>query len=480
MPFPSLPFALFFLVVLALTWAVRRSRTARNGLLLGASFFFYAGFDWRLAALLGGSATATWLLGERIAISEGRTRNAWLWAAVLGNLGLLGFFKYAGFFLENVDRVASLFGLSAHVPVLELLLPLGISFYTFQNLAYVVDLHRGYGHRARSLWDYLLFTSFFPQLLIGPICRSRDLLPQIEAPPPDRVPEPDRAVSLLASGLFKKVVLATFLQTHLVDDVFAAPENYGTAELLVAAYGYTIQIWCDFSGYTDMARGLGLLLGFHLPENFNQPYRSTSLAEFWRRWHMTFGNWLRDYIYFPLGGGRRAAPRVYLNLLITLVVAGFWHGAHWKYVLWGGIHGTGLVLYKMVQDLRRWAGQDPRTLTFPWWWHVLAWAWTFHLVVFARILFRTADLEVAGLYYGGLLGPVWDRPWMGPGVEWLVLPVIAFGLGLHFFGQHLRRAFVALHERLPAPSRPVAWAGLGVALLAVQPDDVAPFLYFQF
>lgn len=479
-PFPSLPFALFFLVVLAIVWLVRGSRLARNLFLLAASLFFYAGVSWRLALLLVGSSVINYAFGELVSRSEGRARKGWLWAAILSNVGFLGFYKYAGFFLENLDQVATTLGLGVHLPVLEILLPLGISFYTFQNMAYVIDLHRGYGHKAKNVLDYLLFASFFPQLLIGPICRSRDLLPQIEAEPPKQVPEPSLAVSLIASGLFKKVVLATFLQTHLVDDIFAAPENYGALELLVAAYGYTIQIYCDFSGYTDMARGLGLLLGFHLPENFNQPYRSRSLAEFWRRWHMTFGNWLRDYIYFPLGGGRRSPLRVYLNLMITLVVAGFWHGAHWKYVLWGGIHGSGLVAYKIVQDTRRRLGQDPKTLVFPWWWHALAWAWTFHLVVFARILFRTAGMDVAGSYYLGLVTGPFTGDLLGRGVEWLVLLLIVLGLGLNFFGQHLRRWFIAAHEAVPWPVRPLVWVGLGVLLLALQPDDVAPFLYFQF
>lgn len=476
MPFPSLPFAAFFLVVLTLTWAARRSRALRNGILLAASYVFYTQWDWRLALLLAGSSVFNWGVGEVLHRAPDPRKNAVLWVGLVANLGFLGFYKYAGFFLENVDALASAMGLSGHVPVLEILLPLGISFYTFQNMAYLVDLKRGYGVKAKSLFDYLLFCSFFPQLLIGPICRSRDLLPQIEAPPLQKVPNESMAVSLIASGLFKKVVLATFLQTHLVDDAFIAPENYSAVELLVAAYGYTIMVYCDFSGYTDMARGLGLLLGFHIPENFNQPYRSTSIAEFWRRWHMTFGNWLRDYVYFPLGGGRRSAPRVYLNLMITLLVAGFWHGAHWKFIIWGFIHGAGIVAYKMVQDWRRGRGQNPKTMTFSSGWIFLSWAWTFHLCVFARIFFRTADLDVAGHYWQGLFA--FDV--FGQGIEWLILPVILFGLGLNFFGQHIRRWFVQLHDNTPWPARPALWVAMGIAILALQPDDVAPFLYFQF
>lgn len=480
MAFPTLPFAAFFLVVLSVVWAIGQRRALRNAFLIGASYVFYAGLDWRMAALLGGSSLVNWWLGERIAASDDPVRGRWTTVAVIANVAFLGVFKYTGFFLENLQDLAAVVGLGSHVPVLELLVPVGVSFYTFQSIAYIVDLHRGYGHKARSLADYLLFISFFPQLLIGPICRSRDLLPQIEAEPPGGVPELSTAVVLIASGVFKKVVLATYLQTHLVDDVFLAPENYGALELAMAAYGYTIQLYCDFSGYTDMARGLGLLLGFHLPENFNQPYRSTSIAEFWRRWHMTFGHWLRDYLYFSLGGGHRGPLRVYLNLMVTLLVAGIWHGAHYKFLLWGGIHGTALVGHKVLQDLRKRRGINPKKLTFSWWYTLLAWAYTFHLCVLARILFRSADLDVAGTYAWGLVSGMVQLGPAGPGVEWLIFPVLLFGLGLNFFGHHLRAWAIALHERTPGWARPVLWVATGLAILIVQPDDVAPFVYFQF
>ncbi len=478
--FPTIPFAAFFLVVLTIVWAIGRRRVARNLVLLGASYLFYAGLDWRLAGLLFASSAVNWWFGERIAAAEAGVRGRWTAAAVIVDVLVLAVFKYLGFFLENVQELAILLGLGSHVPVLELLLPVGISFYTFQSIAYVVDLHRGYGTKAKNLADYLLFISFFPQLLIGPICRSRDLLPQIEAEPPPGVPELSTAVVLLMSGVFKKVVLATYLQTHLVDDVFLAPENYGTLELVTAAYGYTMQLYCDFSGYTDMARGLALLVGFHLPENFDRPYRSTSIAEFWRRWHVTFGNWLRDYLYFPLGGGHRSPPRVYLNLMITLLVAGIWHGAHYKFLLWGGVHGVALVLHKLVQDVRRALGQDPKKTVFPWWYLVLGWAWTFNLCVFARVLFRAPDLEVAWDYYGRMLSAPWTGVWSGPGVEWLIFPVLLLVLAQNFYGHRVRAAAIALHDRLPGWSRPIVWVAAGIAVLVVQPDDVAPFVYFQF
>lgn len=478
--FPTIPFVAFFLLVLSVVWAIGQRRRLRNVFLIAASYVFYAGLDWRMAALLGGSSVVNWWLGERIASTEPGARGRITALAVIVNVLFLGAFKYFGFFLENVQELALVLGLAAHVPVLELLLPVGVSFYTFQSIAYLVDLHRGHGHRAQSLADYLLFISFFPQLLIGPICRSRDLLPQIEADPPKGVPELSTAVVLILAGVLKKVVVATYLQTHLVDDVFLAPENYGPLELMMAAYGYTMQLYCDFSGYTDMARGLGLLVGFKLPENFNQPYRSTSIAEFWRRWHMTFGHWLRDYLYFPLGGGHRSKPRVYLNLMITLLVAGIWHGAHYKYLLWGGVHGLALVAHKGTQDLRRALGQDPKTTRSPWWYIALAWAYTFHLCVLARVLFRAPDLEVAWVYYRRMVEGALAGEWSGPGVEWLVFPMLLLVLALNFWGHKVRDLAIRLHDAVPPVARPAVWVGAGLLVLVVQPDDVAPFVYFQF
>jgi D-alanyl-lipoteichoic acid acyltransferase DltB (MBOAT superfamily) len=235
-------------------------------------------------------------------------------------------------------------------------------------------------------------------------------------------------------------------------------------------------IYCDFSGYVDMARGLGLLMGFYLPDNFNMPYKAANIAEFWRRWHITFSNWLRDYVYLPLGGSRKSKPRVYLNLFITLFVAGVWHGATWGYILWGVVHGVGLVAYKMLQDVRRARGINPKTLVHPLWWVVVAWLLTLHLNVFARIFFYTSDLATAFAYLGGLS----KLTVLGKGVEWLILPVIALGFAMNFWGDRVRAAFIRMHDQAPWLARPAIWIAIGVGILALQPDDVAPFIYFMF
>ena len=475
--FATLQFLAFFVPVLGIAWAIRPWPWARKAFLLAASYAFYAGWDTRLLGLIIGASVVTWLSGEFIATaSQARVKKLWLWIGVGINLGMLGWFKYYGFFRDNIEAFANLLGVESGLPVLEILMPVGISYTSFQCMAYVVDLHRGHGVRARSLLDFLLFIAFFPQVLIGPICRSRDLLAQLQEPAPRGIPDLSRAVSLLASGLFKKVILATYLSTHLVEDAFSAPESYASAELLLAAYAYTIQIYCDFSGYTDMALGLGLLLGFHLPDNFNQPYRSTSIAEFWRRWHMTFSNWLRDYVFLPMGGSWGGKAQTYFNLMVVMWVTGIWHGAAWKFMVWGSIHGVALVAYKMVQDRRKARGIKAKDLVFPTWYKVAAWLYTFHLVVLARIFFRSTDMEVAWVYWRELL----QFSVYGHGIEWLVFPVAAIGLGLNFWGQHVRTAFIDLHERTPPPLKPLIWLVVGAAILVLQPADVAPYIYFAF
>lgn len=477
MQFATLEFLVFFAPVLAITWAIRPWPVARKLFLLVASYAFYAGWNTRLLGLIVLQSLIAFTAGEVIARSDdARTRKLALSAALAGELAMLGSFKYYGFFRDNIEALAQTLDTTSGLPILEILLPVGISYTTFQCITYVVDLHRGHGVRARSLLDFLLYIAFFPQVLIGPICRSRDLLAQLHAPAPRAVPDLSRAVSLIASGLFKKVVLSSYLATHLVEDAFASPESYASLELLVASYAYTVQIYCDFSGYTDMALGLGLLLGFHLPDNFNQPYRAQSIAEFWRRWHMTFSNWLRDYVFLPMGGSRRPTLQVWFNLMTVMWVTGIWHGAAWGYMVWGSIHGLALVGYKIVQDRRRARGIDPKSLVHPLWYQALCWLYTFHLIVFARIFFRAADLEVAALFFAQLA----DLTLWGRGVEWIVLVCTAIGLGLNFWGQHLRRGFMDLHEATPVAVRPALWASIGAAVLLLQPAAVAPYLYFKF
>lgn len=475
MPFTSLSFATFFLVVVTAAWAVRGWKTGRNGVLLAASAFFYASWSPAFLALLVAGALVAYGGGELVARAQGRGRIVALWATNAALLSLLGFFKYYDFFRQNLEELAAVLGLSAHLPVLYVVFPIGISFWTFQAIAYVVDIHRGHGPRAKSFLDFLLFQSLFPQLVMGPICRSRDLLPQIEAGAPRGVPDLSRAISLLASGVLKKVVIATYLQTHLVDAAFGAPENHSSLTLLIGLYAYTFQVYADFSGYTDIALGTGLLLGFRLPENFAAPYAATSIGEFWRRWHITFSQWLRDYVYFPLGGSRRSRARTYLNLVVTFLLGGLWHGARWGFLAWGGIHGVALAIHKAWLDVRRARGLEtgsPRPL----WWLAAGWFLTFHVCVFARVFFRAGDLEPAWAYLQGIAA----LRTLGEGIDPMVIVLCLLVLWMNFFGAAFRERFERLHEHTPALLRPAAWMAIAVLVLALEPGGVPPYIYLGF
>ena len=476
MQFPTLEFALVFTITASISWLIRRQRNYQKLWLLTVSYYVYAGWNWQVLGLIVLSSIFNYFVGEQLASAGAASRRKlWLAVCLAGNLGLLGTFKYYNFFSESFGDLLAMLGLESHLPVLQLILPIGISFYTFQSIAYCVDLYRGYGLKAANLLDFLLFTAFFPQLVAGPICRSRDLLPQFMGPAPDKVPDLDRAAALILSGLFKKAVLATFIDTHCVFDVFGAPDNYSAMALWVGMLAYTIQIYADFSGYTDLARGLGLLLGFHIPENFNHPYAATNIGDYWRRWHITFSSWLRDYIYFPLGGSRQGMLRTYLNLFITMLVCGLWHGADWRFIIWGAIHGIALAGYRIGRDIKRWRGLGldlPQAK-----WHLaLSWLYTFSVCCLSRIFFRSADIPRAWTYLTRMLSP--QAP--GQGFEALLLLAILLGLLMNFYGTQMRAAFTSTLGRVPLAVRPLAWLAVGLLLLAIKPTGIAPYIYFKF
>ncbi|MCO4746733.1 MAG: MBOAT family protein [Proteobacteria bacterium] len=482
MQFATSQFAVLFLVTGTAFWLLRGRRSAQKWLLLASSVLFYAPLGWWRLALLLGSAVVNFGLGEALAAvprkengEAGDRARPVFWLAMVLNLAFLGSFKYYGFFSTELNRVAGWAGADPLLPILEIVLPVGISFYTFQSCTYLVDLYRGYGERAQNLRDYVLYITFFPQLLIGPITRSRDLLPQLTGEGPAGVPDVPRSTTLLMSGAFKTVVLSSYLASKL-NGCYQAPDEYSTLELLVATYGKSMQVYCDFSGYTDLARGFALLLGFELPRNFNQPHGASNIAEFWRRWHITFAHCMRDYIFLPMGGSRASYPRVYTNLFLTLLVAGLWHGAAWGFVIWGAMHGVGLVLYKMLQDWRRSRGIDPKTLTFSGWYTALAWVYTLHLIVVSRFFFYTPDVETAMSFVSQLL----TLSTVGKGMDLLVIPTIALVFAMNFWGNAWREKAIAWQTALPVPARPVLWAGAFALVMVLQPSDINPHVYFAF
>ena len=466
MLFPTLAFGIFFLFVYFTAWSLDRENGRRKLFLLLASWFFYAQWDWRFVALLIVSAILNWGVAALIARQTDK-RSGWLVGlGVAVNLLILGFFKYYGFFIEQAGDLLAQFGWERDLPLLQIVLPVGISFFTFQGISYVVDVHRGKTPAAKSLLDVMLLMSFFPHLVAGPIVRASDLLPQF-----DRTPRLTREMAthgllLIVWGLFKKTVIASEISVNLVDPVFFDPSAYGAVDIAAAVYGYAVQIYCDFSAYSDMAIGIAALLGYSFPRNFDQPYRASSIQAFWRRWHISLSSWLRDYLYVPLGGGRRGLAMSCVNVMITMLLGGLWHGAAWTFVAWGGLHGGAQV----VERLGRAVFGDRRVI--PAWLGVLI---TFHIVCLGWILFRaeTFDMAVAVLQGLGRAGPMlMTTPFL--------LALIVGGLAMHWLPP---RAIEGVAERLkPAPSLTVAVL-LGLAILlveAVRPDGVAPFIYFQF
>jgi alginate O-acetyltransferase complex protein AlgI len=458
--FPTVTFAVFFMIVLPVSWALMRYQRAWRIWILLASYVFYAWWDWRFVFLLLASTIVNHVLAVAIHRSHGvGARKAFLALAIAFDLGLLGYFKYANFFLTTADNVAGTSWL-AHV-----VLPVGISFYTFMAISYVVDTYRGELVPA-SLARFAVFQAFFPHLVAGPIVRASELLPQLEEERDPRKVDVSRAFFLIISGLFLKVVIANHLATNIVDDVFAAPNRHSSLEVLVAVYGYAVQIFADFCGYTNIAIGIALLLGFEFPQNFASPYTAVSLQDFWRRWHMTLSRWLRDYLYIPLGGNRKGRLLTYRNLMLTMLLGGLWHGAAWTFVVWGGIHGLGL-------SIERATGWRPTSGAAKWFGRIL----TFHVVCFAWIFFRADSFGRAGDVLARLF-TAWGQS--SPLVTRSVVLAILVGI----LGQYIRPGAIGAalrgFQRLPVPAQATGFAVALTLINTLGPEGVAPFIYFRF
>lgn len=495
MLFNSLDYALFLVVVLSAYWLLARAslRIPRIAFVLVASCLFYMAWNpWYLGLILF-STLVDWLVARNIDAHEDEVvRRRWLMVSVGVNLGLLGTFKYFDFLSSSVGEGLAALGVHVHPPLLRWVLPVGISFYTFESLSYCVDVYRRHCKPARTPLELLFFITFFPKLVAGPIARPSDLLPQLQGEPrldPRRIGE---ALFLIGTGLVKKVAFADYVSVNLVDRIFDTPEGYSASEVLVALYGFTLQIFMDFSGYTDIARGSAKLFGIELPENFDRPYQSKSPAEFWRRWHMTLSTWLRDYLYFPLGGSRLGTARTYFNLWLTIFLIGLWHGASWTFVLYGTLQATAVVLHRFVT---RWQkrrsppvrdgvskegpekeSDDADAAIDPLWLTALKVFGTMQFVVFTRILFRASSFanarDVAARLFSGAYSVANVAPWV-----WAALIV---GFGVHYTPRAwyagLRERYVALHPALQG----AVLAGLIGLLMRIATSGSVPYIYFQF
>jgi alginate O-acetyltransferase complex protein AlgI len=472
--FTSHHFLFFFTAVFAAYWALPWHR-ARVWLLLAASFAFYASWNRWLACLIVLTTTVDYFLARAIEASRSvPLRRLLLAANVVGNLGLLCYFKYVNFFLDSLGQALRLLGAEASLPVLSVLLPIGISFYTFEALNYMIDVYRGHVRAERSLPNFMLFILFFPHLVAGPIVRARDFLPQIRRRKHWSWLRAQVGAQYLLLGLFKKLAIADRMALF-ADPVFADPESYRSGAVWVAALAYALQVYCDFSGYSDMALGTAHLLGYRLSINFNLPYLAPNIADFWRRWHISLSTWLRDYLFIPLGGSRKGPARSALNLLITMTLAGLWHGASWNFVLFGLVHGCWLAGH---QFFRGWCRGRPRlsALLETGAGTALRVAGTFGFFCLTLVIFRAPGVAsafsmlrrmfVPGL---GLSAPLHLSGWA------LTLAVVALG---HWLGAGER--WKRLLDRLPAPSLGVGYAALLMLLLVLAPSTGQAFIYFQF
>lgn len=466
MLFNSNEFLIFFLSFTALYWLLRRWLTARNILIVAASYVFYCWWDYRFGALLLFTSLADFSLARLIEASAVPSRRKALLTLSVGlNLCVLGFFKYFGFFSERLRVLLQPVGWGAHWHVLQIVLPIGISFYTFQSLGYVIDVYRGNVVAVRSVVQFLAFVSFFPQLVAGPIERAANLIPQFTRTLRITAANLEHGIWLVVWGLFQKVVLADNLAS-LVELVYdhAEPSLPGW---VLGTCAFALQICCDFAGYSDIARGLAKLLGFELMINFNAPYLAGSLREFWQRWNISLSTWIRDYLYIPLGGNRRGEARTYLNLFVAMLLAGLWHGAALNFLFWGLWHGCGLALNRIWERLR------PTRYRLPHW---VGWALTMSFVLVGWFLFRARSFDQILGFAASLSVLVLPMWWKTYTISLLILatPLILMQVW------QVRRGQSETFAAIPRWARMWLQGVMLLAVLAWWKREAATFIYFQF
>src|SRR5216110_270871 len=423
MLFNSLTFIVFFVVVVTAYWSIH-SWTARKNLLVTASYIFYGAWNPPFAALLFSTTAMDFWLGRQIAKAKGQpSRRAWLVGSVCMNLSMLGFFKYGNFLLENFQWLVARIGIVYHPPHLDILLPVGISFYTFHSLSYTLDIYRGVLQPTRSLRDFVLAVSFFPQLVAGPIVRAGDFLPQLTYAPRLKTGQFFWGLALMTLGLFEKTVLADTLLSGSADRAFDYAGPLVALDSWAGVLAFAGQIFCDFAGYSLTAIGAALTLGFHLKDNFRFPYAAIGFSDFWRRWHISLSTFLRDYLYIPLGGNQVRPVRAATNLVIVMFLGGLWHGAAWTFVVWGFLHGSYLVIERVIRVLfekKRWADTLPT--------RVLAGTATYGAVWIAWVFFRASDFTIASRMLSGMFGGHPNGDMILTTRELLQIGIVTFGV----------------------------------------------------
>jgi len=473
MLFPTVEFGLFFVTVLLISWCLYRFNGLHKLFLLIASYIFYGFWNWSYVPLLFGVSLFSGLIAQRIQAGGSRKpRKVWLTFGIVACVATLGYYKYTSFIFTIVLEAWACVGRVPRISIPSPMLPLGVSFFVFHAISLMMDAYRGKLKQKVRLGDALLYVAFFPQLIAGPILRASTFMPQLSSPRNPAAIRINRAFLLIVAGLFKKVVISNLLATRLVEQVFAAPQMFSRGDILLAVYGYAAQIYCDFSGYTDIAIGCAMLLGYRFPRNFNAPYTATNPQEFWRRWHISLSNWLRDYLYIPLGGSRGTAARTCVNLMITMLLGGLWHGAGWTFVVWGALHGFYLIAHRVWSSVE-WTPLVRMRQTVAWRW--AARLLLFHAVCLGWVFFRASSFDVAF----ALL-----RRLAVPGAVTLASVPVMLALLIGLAGQYQpprwRRALELELRCWPALLRGAAFAAAVSAVELLGPSGVAPFIYFRF
>ena len=479
MSFASIQFLLFMSVVFTVYWWLgKRWQTA---FLLVASYGFYALFNWRFLGVLVLLTLLNFICGSRIhAAARPSTRRAWLLVSLVVSLGVLAYLKYLNFFAESFSALLNTAGFHVSVLTRRIVIPVGVSYYVFQMLTYTLDIYRQQIKPTRSLITFAAFSSFFAHIVAGPITRARQLIPQLERERRFELASFEAGLTRFLFGFFKKVFVADTLAFYLVDPVFRSPGTFSTGALWLAALGYFVQVYADFSGYSSMAIGSARLLGLKLPENFSFPYLSTNIAEFWRRWHITLSSWLRDYLWWnlskniPFAGNLWARTRWSAALFAVFLVCGFWHGASWSFVLWGAMHGAYMVTY---DEWHRWRERhnegEARRVGIG---AIPAWLLTQASVGFSWLIFRTDSIGSLRAYLGGLLPSHGGSPIQLPLVVWAALAAFVIDHAAGFLQERNRE----LAARIPPPVKGLVYATMILFLFQTRPEQVSQFIYFQF
>jgi alginate O-acetyltransferase complex protein AlgI len=478
--FTSLYFWIFFYIVFLLYSIVYKKKVLRNTYLFVVSLFF---------SLLIFTTLLDYSMGLLIYRAKSKRRKRlFVFFSLLGNLGVLAYFKYAYFFTELFNQlfhthyqVADLLAqwtnqlTGSHFDISAIILPVGISFYTFQSLSYTLDVYRGKLEPVRNLVDFGFYVSFFPQLVAGPIVRANMFVPQLYQDYRVSRQEMGHAIFLIINGLIKKMIISDFLSINFVDRVFENPSAFTGMENLLAVYGYSAQIYCDFSGYTDIAIGVALLMGFRLPLNFNSPYKATSITDFWKRWHISLSTWLRDYLYISLGGNRKGSVRTYLNLMITMLLGGLWHGAHLRFVIWGGLHGLGLAAERLWTDLVKKPLRITRGI------HALQVFLTFHFVTFLWIFFRADSLDSARVMIHRIFS-IDDLALVTKVLMnyWPVITMITISFLIHWLPSRFKLWYRGSFIRFPFVVKVLLVILAVFLIIQLKSSQIQPFIYFQF